>query len=334
MPILLPPQNDPNAALDRLAAYLKQSFSVAFTVTRSDMALKATGTLTIQRPRQMRFSVKFAGEEFESATTPAGSVDLSRTKKTFMRTGPLPQLYQPSVHFSPIPDLTFPGVLMVGDLRTYMPSAGTPKLMGSEAIDGVDCDRIKSAGYEAWIAKDGRLMRLIFEAPSERHTAKITTDFRSYKSGVKFPDSTFALAIPAGYRAYALPRETLTFPVGSLFPLEGWQSTSGPLPKGKSVLIVATAPDCVISGKAAKALDSLRDVLPVWVLGDDKPPTGLEGLPFATLPGQRALDRLFVPATPYFYLVDGAGKVKRMWLGFDEAESEAFVNEVITAAKQ
>ncbi len=313
-----------------MRALLSKSFSVEMSYSRTDFPTKATATLTIQRPHRMRYNVKFNGEDFEAGYTEDGLIDLSRSQRVYMETSPMDRLFAPTAHYSELPLLTFPLVLLVGDPRAIFPSATPPALVGSAKIGSVMCDQVRTKDYEAWVAADGRLMRYRWRQ-ARRDELDVTMDFTNYKIGGTYPRSTFEPAIPAGFRPFVLPRETVTYQAGSAFPANDWVSSTGAPVKfeaGKPYLAMVTTDDCEVSGRAKGALATLKKDLAVWILTDSHAPAGLEGFSIARDKSGRTLERMFVPSTPFFYLVGKDGKIKKLWLGFESEREDGFVKSV------
>lgn len=323
MPLFPLPFADANSILDRMKATLLKPLSVEFSVSRIGSTGKAIGTLAIQRPHRMRYTVKLANEDYESVSTEDGTVDLSRTQRIYMETLPLDRLYQPASHYSELPDVAFPLILLAADPRELLADAGKAELAGTLKIGNVTCDHIKTSGYDAWIAPDGRLMRF--------RRKGTTFDFTNYKIAASLPRSTFELPIPVGYKPFVLPRETISLQAGAFFPTMDWVTMAGAPSSpetGKPFLAVVGTSECIVSGRAKNALSSLKSDVAIWVFSDSKVPAGLEGFSALRDKGNRTMDRLFVPVTPFFFLVGKDGRVKKLWMGFDPKTEDQFIAEV------
>ena len=180
-----------------------KSLSVEFTASQKGNPNKGSGTFIVQRPNRMRFTVKFGNDDFEGAYNEDGIVELSRAQRVYMETGPLGRLYQPTVHFSDLPEELFPLIILAADPREMMSDAGKAELAGTEKVGSVACDHVKTNTYDVWIAPDGRLLRI--------RRKSTTLDFTNYNVAITPPRSACHLAVPQGFHPFVFPRKTATY---------------------------------------------------------------------------------------------------------------------------
>lgn len=321
--LLLVPQ-DTSAILDKMRSALARPFSVEFSLTRKDIPSQASGKVVIHRPSRMRFTVKWGADDFESWWSEDRTIDISRMRKIFFEAGPYEHLYQPDSDFSMLPGVAFPTVVLAGDPRQADPTV--PTHVGLEKVGGVSCDHLKTRGYEAWIASDGRLMRYKFEAPSGTSTVTAVYEFRNWKFNLKLPKSYFQTEPPSGFSMDGLPRAPWPLQAGTPFPEKDW---IGAIEFGKPFLGVVVSSDCEISPRATRALATLQKDVAVWLFSDDgRVPGAMRTFKVARDKDGRTTDRLFAPGTPMFMLVGKNKRVKRLWFGFPSDWEDSFIKEV------
>ena len=330
--LLLSFPKDAGAVLDKMKATLSKPLAVDVTVTRKDCIGKGAVHLVIDRPHRMLFKVKWATDDFEAGWTEDRIVDFSRSQKLFLESGPYDGVYRPTSAYSPLPDYSFPMIVLVTDPRLLFRN---PKvtLVGPETLKGgVATTHLKATGWDAWIADDGRLIQWRYDQQKPDGFVSVLMEFSNYKIGGPFPKSLFELAVPPGSVQDGLRKDLYPIQPGGAFPEQGWVAAGGAgqsFAPDKPFLVVAVAGDCEISARAAKALDTLKGDVPIYLVSDDgSVPSELR--PFPVLKDARgsALDRLGAPGTPLFILVDKKHVVKRLWYGFETASEDRFVKEV------
>lgn len=317
--------------MDKMKATLSKPLAVDITVTRKDCVGKGAVHLVIDRPHRMLFKVKWATDDFESGWTEERTVDFSRSQKLFFESGPFDRIYRPTSAYSPLPDYSFPLIVLATDPRILFRN---PKvtLVGQETLKGVVSTHLKAAGWDAWIADDGRLMQWRYDQQKPDGFVSVLMEFSNYKIGGPFPKSLFDLAVPPGSVQDGLQKDLYPIQPGEAFPEKGWTAASGggqSFAPDKPFLVVAVAGDCEISGRAAKALDTLKGDIPIYLFSDDgSAPSELRAFPVVKDVNGRTLDRLAAPGTPLFMLVDKKHVIRKLWYGFETAAEDKFVKEV------
>lgn len=330
---------NPDAVISRMASYLQKPFAAAFVVTRTGFEGSGSGTITVQRPNRMIFTVKWGSEDYEVTWSENRTLEIVREVKTYFESGPFPRLYQPDSHLTDLPKYAFPLVLLAADVRTIYP--GVPlKLVGQESVGGVLCDHVKGGageGFDVWVAKDGRPMRFRNDDQSPIGLASVKFEFSKWAPAGGINLSRFEPPVPAGFRPHALPRDPYPLQPGFPFPADGWVGPRGAvntLKFDRTTLIVVTSPDCDASTRAATALRDLESTVAIWTFTDTgRAPSALSRYPAYRDTAQRTLPRLTVPGTPLFLLVGKDGKVVKTWFGFSKAQSAEFVKSVKAAVK-
>lgn len=326
-----------DAALARMNTYLQKPFAATFVVTRAGIDIPGSGTITVQRPNRMLFTIKWGPDDYQVGWSENRTIEIVRQLKTYFESGPYPQLYQPESHLTDLPKLGFPIVLLAADVRTLYPGVAH-KLVGEESVGGVVCDHVKGApGFEIWIAKDGRPMRYRFSDDSPLGPVAVKFEFSKWAPAADINLSRFEPIAPAGFRPHALPRDPYPLQPGMSFPTSGWvgpRGATGALKFDRPTLIVVSAADCDASARAAPALRELEGSAAIWTFTDSgRAPSALIRYPAYRDSAQRTLPRLLAPGTPLFLLVGKDGKILKTWLGFSRARSAEFVKSVKAAVK-
>lgn len=322
-----------DAALGRMATYLQKPFAAAFVVTRTGMEGSGTGTLIVQRPNRMLFTIKWGPEDYEIGWSENRTLEMVRFLKTYHESGPYPRLYQPESHLSDLPRLGFPLFLLA--VNDYV-SAKVSKV-GEETVGGVLCDHVKGSGFDAWVAKDGRPMRFRYDEDSPLGPVSVKFEFSKWTPAGDISLSRFEPAVPGGFRPHALPRDPYPLQPGMPFPANGWvgpRGSTASLKFERPTLVVVSATDCEASTRAASALRELESTVAIWTFTDSgRAPAALNRYPAYRDASQRTLARLMAPGTPFFMLVGKDGKIIQVWLGYNKSQSAEFIQAVKAAAK-
>ncbi|CAN5446279.1 hypothetical protein BH11ARM1_BH11ARM1_12940 [soil metagenome] len=238
-----------------------------------------------------------------------------------------------------------------GDLSAYPSWFGVPKfdvlmplkeskLVDSKSIGGVVCQGV----HVELSPPGGAVKRTVYVDPKGNirqfdvdSTARGTRIQESWViSGLTivsaFPAATFGMQIPVGFVPYALPSTYGQLQEGGAFPMTGWRDSKGSavnlktLLKGKPGLIAFLDGEQPSQGALLK-LKSIQQSVPAIIIGLD----GFKGA--GILADGGAFDKVRIPATPYFVLVDGKGLVTKMLMGFDPADPTRLGRDVAQALK-
>lgn len=329
-------QSEVDLALGRFAEYMRKADSLAVSLEASTSASPArgTGTLTYTRPERLAFTMKGPGVDYTWIVTEVGGVEIDRSSRKYDEMPRIGGLNVPMSRLSEVPSNTFPVPIILGDLRAILPDTASYKLAGKQDIGGVSAEQLVSefqtmvgrARVDAYLAPDGRLLRLSLTTSQGAGSFTRTLDLKGYKTNQPVSPSVFDLAIPSGFVPHALPKVERNTNVGFRPPLKGWKRDGAEvdlrrMAAGKPMLLIVTAPDCEVSARAAKALDELAAssekggaaVLRLYT----EPTNRSEDI---VDPDGRATLDLGIPGTPTIYLLDRTGEVSRMWYGYDAGE--------------
>lgn len=336
--LLLITQTTPaDHVLDRYVS-LRKSLSrmeVAFTVTAGQAPVSFESV--IDGKKRLFVAAKASGLDYVASITPKQVLELDRLEKTYDEHRGEKEIYLPNSRLTGAFGL-FPTWLYSSDLRQLLPK-NTPFVLGSaETVGSQKCDHVvgkfktaeETGTLDAAIDSAGIVRRIRVTRVSPRGASDVEWRFTAMKPFSPAGEKKFDLRTPLGYIPYALPDAGNPISVGEVFPLSGWSSSSGKLDitaklgaQGGLIAIFGKGSDP--SRAAKQAVMHLSKDLPTVNLTDAKAPSEA-GVGFD--PTGRLMQTVNPPATPFFALVDGTGKIRRLWMGFDAQKASEFEADV------
>ncbi len=241
---------------------------------------------------------------------------------------------------------TIPLWLALSDLHRVIFRGTKMTYVGKENVGGHDCDLLRnsikgpqgSALTEICIGQSGLVYRMYRESDGAGGHTEINWIIKDYHPLAVVSDSRFANAVPDGFMPYALPDQDLPPRIGSKPNLQGWLNPSSgkpwSRPSGKPVLFVLTTRGSTPCSKAVAAVRGWRSDLgatntSVVVASDAASAAGASGLLWN--PDRRSVQDLDAPATPMFFLLDGQGTLRNLWMGFDPENARTLHDDVVKA---
>lgn len=336
--ILKPPTGDQVA--QRFANFMRAnpSLSCEFELTHNK-SIKGTGTFRIRRPSHVSFSVQLPFAAYSWFQSPETGLEIEHTDRTYAEIGAIPNLVAPDSHISEAPDIAFPIALLVGDLKRFAMGQLDYKVVDQEQINGVKTTRLSgtSSGpvpqtVEAWIDDEGRMQKMRYAVESQAGASDTTWVFKNF-SIATLKDSDFVAQIPLGYVQDSLLRET--DPVRPGDKISNWKGNGlglYDLLGDSSAVLVVMDPQSMVCAQAAPLVRKIMAKQPVVVVVfDSKSP----------IPGRYDKFNMFIdangearralnsPGAPFFIAIDKDRKVKKTWLGYDPAEEDTMLKEIL-----
>lgn len=236
--------------------------------------------------------------------------------------------------------------LSAGDLGAILPKMSNPKLVGNQTINGETCDLIRgnikndrgTAVIEVDVAPSGLVYRYYWQTDGMGGRKQFEWVLRNYKSLKMISDSRFENRIPDGFMPFALPDRHLPVAVGKKPDLSGWVfgRTGQPWtpPRKQPLLFIVTSEDSLPGKNALAAVRGWRAQLnskhiAVAEASDASSADAAGGLLYN--PNRKSVQALDLPGTPMLLLVDSAGTLRNLWMGFSPAESGKIHDELLKA---
>ncbi|MBV6458596.1 MAG: hypothetical protein HONBIEJF_01728 [Fimbriimonadaceae bacterium] len=341
------PQADPaDIELNRFRDWWRRQDRIAVSLKINAPGLFGigTGSYELKKPIQQRFDVTFDGRRFQFVQDAGGVLEIEHAIRRYIwYPDPLHEVTGPArpegieVELQP---MCLPYPLQFGNLRGILPqnakyavADGDPKFgVPNHLVTGTADDGFARRKLEAWIARNGELLR--FRSLIESDRGRIDIDTRILPA--KNPGGVFDQTVPTGYVLSRLPFQPLSLAVGQKFPTSGsWTNDGRSISltaelRGRTTLILlAGANEC--SARLAAWLESLKL-------------EGIDRRQIAVEPGTKGIsgagpgmERLKRCGSPTLCLVDGSETIRALWLGFDGSEPEelaADIREAIASLRE
>jgi len=337
---LLPHLSNPDQVLDRYVAFRKAtpSLAVEFTGSQGRGSIRAS-LLMDHQVRLFMHCKDDSGLNYSLSSTPSKTLEVNFGDKSYDEWPGSPRVFLPSSRIVGVLGLV-PTWLYTPDLRNIVPKGAKFTSAGRAPMSGVPCDLLHthfstqmggSADVDLAIDDTGRVRH--FGSVSTGPQGRQTFDWHilSLEPAKNLTEAKFRLDIPLGFVPYTLPELPVPLHTGSMFPMTGWRANLGGALNlsaklgRRGGLIAILGEDSEPSIRSRASLDRLRGSVPVVVLSD-----GNHGLKVAEAfdPTGQNLRKIGTPATPFFVMVDGSGKIAHLWLGYDADKAAAFESDV------
>ena len=334
---LLAPAAPPEEILNRYVALRRQAPAVEMTFQSSGLK----GLLLLHPGDRLRYEAKGPNTDYLCVITSSGMRDIDRQEHEYdevlgVRLGAPPSRISNASR-------AFPMWVMPPDLRKMFPETAKYTSLGSRTVNGVTGDVVRGTFgdpqggdhlFEAVIDAKGAPRYLLAEGKTQMGRYRMEWTIDVFRPIPVPPPSKFTFSIPDGYSPYSLDLVYGPTGVGSNLPLDGWRTPAGGRfdLKGrmaKGGLIAVWNVDSEPSRRSAAALAKIRAAgVSVAILSDATDSAGAKGMDGYD-PSGKQIAKFDVPSTPAFFKVDASGKVTAVWLGFDPAKADEFVNEAI-----
>lgn len=325
--------------LDRYVAFKKSTpqLDVNFTA-RLGNGPGIGGQAFMDSNKRLYMMLSAKGLSYQCVSTPEGTVEQDNVEQLYDEWPGTPEI-SPRISRLTGANQLFPFWLYSRDLREMMPK-GTPFLIAPqpETVAGIKCDRLlasyerppESGKLDLAVDPSGIVRRLRLTSTDMQGTRTFEWTFTRMQAMHAADASKFSLGIHTGYVPYALPNREGLPEVGQKFPVSGWMSGTGRIDLNRKLgaqggVIALLGSGSAPSDEARASLAKIRKSVPVVVLTDQ--PSAVAGAD-AWDPSGQLIKSVNAPATPLFVLVDGTGKIRRMWMGFEPDGASAFETDV------
>jgi outer membrane lipoprotein-sorting protein len=332
---------DPPVKADPLAKY--ESFMKSHPALEVDFKMSINGkevgqgTMKIKRPGLMLFKSSGDGFNYTLSITPNDYLELENkeadpdTGQAFSRYDEFPSQAKLEVYdseISPLGNATIPGVLLSPNLKEIFADKYDSTQDGTSTVL-----HRKFQGFrgpeETWatIDEEGKITVLKRKITRQQGTQELDWKFGHYSVPSDVSLKAFQAFIPAGYKAYTVPRLKRPLAIGETAPTQGWKLHGKTVDlvrqaHNKPFLLVYAQPGSLPADRALAWLDGIKGKVPTFIIGQD----GLSD------PDGTRVEELAPPGSPMFYLIGSNGKVEKLWFGFDPDRPAGFRDDVLRTA--
>jgi hypothetical protein len=339
---------DPAAILERHQNWVKENraYKVDFEVKYGSNPLAGTGSLRVDFPRRMKYTMRWANEDYEYSVTEKGIVEIERIGKSYDELAPLGRIVIIDSAVGNSLSYGFPGEVFGAPVNSAIPAAAKFSYVGSETVANVVGDKIQAkfesqagnADLEAVIGPAGEPLRYRLVTISPDGSVDRQFTFRNWQTQTNTAITDFAITIPLGFEPVSVPREATPTEAGAPASIGVWKSVGGKdfdFDKNlRKRLVLVVDSDCPASSRLLTELPNLKShakdagaELVVLALGEIGP---------LDVPVFTATDRSSkrVPGTPMTMVVAADGKLVQAIYGFDSAKPKTFLDDLLAALKR
>ena len=336
--VLLASTLQADVPLNRFESYMKsaRSLQVKVSVVASNSKIPAQGTFYAKRPDSVAFVLKMGKYSYRFVANEDVMYEQEDSAKRYEWHQRVGDASFPPAVVTSIPEDTFPYFFVHGSLRKVIPANKRYTLQGNETVSGVSCDLLEAkfpttdgtVTVRAWIAGDGRLLKqssTLSTGPEVGPT--ITKTFTDFRKNQPIPAAIFDVTLPVGYAPDSISNSPRNVEPGYKLPLGKWKSANGQVVdlavklSGHPALLFVSSPDCLISPKWYADLPGLASKIQsksgnAYMLSTSGV---IKGAPITSLipATEKAARQLYVPGTPFIYLLSSDGRVSNVWMGYD-----------------
>jgi hypothetical protein len=342
--LLLVSQGPADAVLDKFAQFAKNatSISVDLEVKYSGSSVNGAGTFQFARPQRIRFDLTWHTSHYEFIASEKGTLELDHGSRTYHEREAEAGLSAPDSTLSWIPGYAYPRALIVGDLRQLVPPGAAFRLISEQdGVHKVGCTFVSGmarATLTASIDASGKLLSMAVDNPEGERPGKTEVFFKNYAVDKSIPADRFSLKLPLGYSPEFLPAQPVPVNFGEEADLSGLARVGSKqvadLRKvyGSSPLLVVFAgADCAPTkrflaflSESRKAVEDRGGKVAVVWWGN----TSTSPFDDYFDPKNEVHDRLFLPGTPTYFVVNAKGVVSQVWYGFDDSKPAQYRKEL------
>ena len=318
-------------------------YEVQSTSTLNGQSVK--GLLVLDSQARLIYRATQGANSYTLSITPAGYREVeqaSRMYEDFDYPGRV-RLY--ASRLSPL-FKTLPNWLLGVNPSRLFPANSPVKVVGTETIDGKTCDKLQATSsgpmgsgvYDLSVAQSGLIYRYHSRVQTPNGLDEKEWTLSGYRTLSSFSPTEFSNPIPDGFVPFALPDHYGPVEIGKPLYLRGWFASKTKQPwnpkSGQAVLFVLTGADSLPCKRAVKALTGWASQIKSkgvdLAIGIDEV-NQADAKGFLYDPDKRSLKEMGAPSTPMFYLVDGKGVVRNLWMGFDNDKADKFLSDLLAA---
>ena len=253
------------------------------------------------------------------------------------------QLYPSRI--SPI-QKTMPMWLTAHGVQNLIPRTTKFTYVKKSPVNGRGCDHIRAVitgpmgggTMDIDIAADGLVYRMDQVTTSPEGSSEQIWEFKKYTPLKSLGASRFTLRVPDGFVPYALNVNAGPAKIGTKLNLSGFvDSKTGkawPVPTERPLIVLVAGSDSAPSSSAVRQFSKWQAQIrqaggTLAIVSEAASAAEADGLPYN--PSQKSIEQLAAPATPTMYLVDRAGKVVNLWMGFDSHSKDKLLQDILKA---
>lgn len=331
-------QGDPRTwpVLARANLEAAKGVHLAFAITGTENTSTANLSYDAAAPMRQRIELRTSGGRYEFLQAPHGGAYVDHVSKDYEEFQPVPYFLPPPPE-TPLESCLPPPLF--SPARIFRESANWKVVKASDPAD-LKLDFKTPTGelitFSVTVDSKGNMTRIEQSEETERGVNRIIW----VRTAADFTLTTQGLIedeVPEGYVPSVFARALGTLSPGSMWPSHLVQGKSGPVSlrkEGTKAVILVTAPDCEVTAR-------LRPVLPELTAEVQKLGATFAELSLSSTPGNAtAYDstgdmarELRVPMTPYFFVLDGSGRIVRGFAGYHTDQKQNLFDVLTKALK-
>jgi hypothetical protein len=343
------------AAADRFQAFMRATpaFSVDVRHERDRVPSAAVGKLLVRRPANIRYETEWMGERFVYGIAGGMRTELDVTRGLYELT-PVDRIFFPDGNIAAGLSGTLPRPLVTGSLRDLLPPGTRFDLAETEGLPaGVEEIRARyetDRGAESIIARidgQGRLLRIEHQLGAPPNALKSVWIMQNFRPREELADRDFGVELRPGMVPNVLPREPVPLAQGEIAPRDGWidlaTGHAAPISAGTPILLLLVddaSPSRRLLADRGRFSELMKrhggEVVAAAGVAT-KEQARLLPQPVRFDPTGKLVQRLSPAAFPAYYLLDGEGRILRLWMGYSPAlarEIERELDQVLREAAE
>ena len=309
-------------------------FSVQIAATSTAIKVPGKGTLLVKRPNSFRSQMTWGDSDYTYVKNAADSIDYEVSDKVYQKNEAMPGLTLSESAFSGIQMDSLPLPLLYGDLTRFL--GGPPGYKPAGQQSGADVYTPEWKGVtqgvvSATIGPDGRLLKFDLAIRSSTAAIHRVLVFSNYVLNPPVASDAFDTTPKLGFSSYLLPGNQPSVFVGELLHLGQWSSKAGKSNIDSVVaskLVIVRSPNSPPADGLIAYLSNHELPVPSVVLS-----LGSTGGQYNS-PSPRIAEQLSSVGTPLMILFGKDGKVRAMWMGFDEDKPLNLASAITAALKE
>jgi len=362
--LLLSQTASPKAILDRYEQYRKlhPAFSADWNLTGGSQTI-AHGSIMVDGIARMLFKAASGNQSYSLSESEKGVIELAPAEETYEEYPPISYIAAPPSKLGPAASYLPVSLTRTSAYASSMKYSVDPPI----TVDGEQADvvawtiviQMQPIKFTLAVDAEGRIVRMTRTmgsggpgGPTRGAGAKGAMPSQAGKQppGMEWTITNyhpiahtsltaFYTPIPRGYVPFSMPAiSSVHIEVDEAFPSVPWMTGASvrvlKTGAGKPEVIVITSPDSVPSQNALASLDKIKagvSGVSFEAVSLARSASESHGLPYDST--GKASAAIGDTSTPLFVLVDGAGKIKNLWAGFDPSSVSEFQKQISEAVK-
>jgi hypothetical protein len=326
---------------------LSVEVKVAFSSNFSGQT--AQGKLYLGQKPRVRFSMQWPNTKYTFISSPRGAIEIDDAAKIYKVFRPVTVWAPPPSELAGAPSGYFPTPLIVRSVKSLAPPGSKYRIVpGGGGYSTIETRFTNERGGTSLVRLTfdgaGRLTKLREGSVDGASQVYSEITLSNYQFNPTLPESLFVATPPVGFVPDELPDERIEIQTGMKFPLTGWNvlrkapGTNGLQPaKGRFALIVTGPSSDPVTARTIKFLEAndarlqKMKITTWWAL----PKGGHASAKTGILQEQsNVMQKLELPSSPFWFLIDDRGVIIRMWNGFDPSNTRQYWKDIDAALKE